>query len=146
LLYSGMWRRIIWLTDTNTEQVGWSGNASDSYSGSARFESQLGRRLTWLRVFVVFFSTRRQVSRQNLPLCCYHFQIRFNSFHIIIQSFDNLKSEILTSLCQLHINTSRSNISEESAASIFHPEDGGIRFLRNVCIYGPNILRYIPRK
>jgi hypothetical protein len=49
--------------------VGWSsGNFVVLYSGGAWFESRPRYRLSWLEIFMVFFSPSKQVSGQHLKL------------------------------------------------------------------------------
>jgi hypothetical protein len=61
LLWDGtrMWAHLNtatfkWMILRRTEKVDWVGNASDLYSGGARFDSRLGYRLSWLPVFMFF--------------------------------------------------------------------------------------------
>jgi len=50
------------------ERCSWTVNILVSYFGSPEFKSWPGGRLSWLRFFVDFLSTFRQMTRKNLKI------------------------------------------------------------------------------
>jgi hypothetical protein len=71
--------------DINHHRTGWSrGNSLALYSRGARFESQPGHRLSWLRIIVVICSPSRQMPDNYFDQATTaSFQIIFNSSLII---------------------------------------------------------------
>lgn len=98
-----------------TKQVHSSGSASDFYSGSAQLEFQPGHQLSWLRFFVIFIGSSREIQgycpgkdHDHLLLSAFEF-----SHSVVISLFYTVLSELLTTL----LNRQEINKSDEIKSS-----------------------------
>lgn len=65
--------------------------ASDLYSGGAYFESWLGHKLSWLRIFQVFLNSFKEILGKYVSAVSFH--VLSSSLITIIQSFDDIVND-----------------------------------------------------